>query len=170
MNAPLTGPTWYWLAGTISLVLVAWVLLSTVLGAAAGVLLGLGARRRKDQAAASPPARDPQPAPGPAPLTGAERDILAVVAAARPTMTEEAVRNGQRVADGLRLLCPEVPDAALGRIALDTLRWLTTALTAADHDHRLAVKITADAYGLAAEDLTRLARQPETPEACHGDA
>lgn len=171
MTAPLTGPTWYWAAGTIALVLCAWVVVSTVLGGVAGALLGLGGRQRKNQATTMPPAGHEAPSgppaqPEPTPLTQLELEVLAGIEAALATLAADAHRNGRRGADGLRLLCPEVPDITLGRIALDTLRWLTTALVSTGHNHHLTVKIIADAYGVAADDLTRADRQPlEVPRA-----
>lgn len=173
MTAPLTGPTWYWLAGTVALVLWAWVLLILLPGAVGF----LWARRRgqHDQAATMAPPGQPAPSsgpaqPGPTPLTVSELDVLSAIDAALPGMPAGASSNGRQVADGLRLLCPEVPDVTLGRIALDTLRWLTTTLVSTSYDHHLTVKVAADAYGLAAADLTRIARHPETLEVPDGDA
>jgi uncharacterized membrane protein YfcA len=45
VNAPLTGPTWYLLAGTIALVLVLWAMAGVVAGAVYGAWNRRQARR-----------------------------------------------------------------------------------------------------------------------------
>jgi len=105
---------------------------------------------------ASPPKR-PAPAPGFYPHETAELQQLYRSRAAVPPRGAYAA---QIIADGLRERFPHHDDATLGLVTLD-LHGYVVALACGLPSARDALLAITDAFGLAAEDLTRIARQEE---------
>jgi len=94
------------------------------------------------------------PAPG---FTPEETAILDELARDAPPGARNA---GRDVADSLRHLTPGVDDATLGRIVFE-LHGYTLAAAIGIPDPNTAICIITDVFGLAAEDLTHLARMEE---------
>lgn len=133
---------------------------------------------------ADTPAAGPDPAPGPAsaqvppqPETDREPDSLVVPAPglapdeadfldgmqdirvhAQPGQTYA----GQQVADSLRTRCPDLDDHTLGVITMELLGFVK-ALGCGLPDAEHALQVVMDSFALAAEELTRLARNDEVP-------
>jgi hypothetical protein len=149
----VTGPAWYWWAGTVALILDGWLLVA----ATGGLLLGRVLRRRSQAVTQTPApgaAHGPRPAPGPTP---GETASLAALHQARAHATPQACQAAQVIADGLRLRFPGLDDLTLGLVVLDLFGY-TRALALGLPDPVFALSAVMDGFGLAAEELTRLTR------------
>jgi len=106
--------------------------------------------------AASPPTR-PTPAPG---FTPEETAILDAIHRQRITTPPRGAYAGRIIADGLRERFPHLDDATLGLVALD-LHGYAVAIWAGLPPGAGGLALIVDAFGLAAENLTHLARMEE---------
>jgi hypothetical protein len=131
-----------------------------VLGWILASVLGIGhvlRHLRKHRAGATPQ----RPRPGPVP-NYAERQALDGLTRARTIAKPQAVENGRLIADGLRVRFPHLTDTTLGLMLFDVMGYLNAAMLGCP-DPRWALGSISDAYALAAEELTRLARQEGVP-------
>lgn len=148
-------------AGAILFVL-GWVL--AALGWGAIILHTIRQHAKTPAPAASPrpvPGKTPAraanpPPPGPAP-NRAETDILNGIQRARITAPPQAISNSRLIADGLRLRLPHLDDASLGLAVFDLAGYINAAVLGYA-DPGMALGVLSDGFTLAAEELTRLAR------------
>ena len=115
-----------------------------------------GQRTTHPNEAAVPPSR-PTPAPG---FTPEETAILDAIRRQRITTPPRGAYAGRIIADGLRERFPHLDDATLGLVALD-LHGYAVAIWAGLPPNAGGLALIVDAFGLAAEDLTHLARLEE---------
>jgi hypothetical protein len=99
--------------------------------------------------------------PGPAPaLTPQETAALERLHRARAAIPPRGAHAAREVADGLRERFPGLDDTTLGLVTLDLYGYVQ-AIAAAIPAPAGALQAITDVFGLAAEELTRLAREPE---------
>lgn len=150
-------PWWLQLAWPLAVLFaLGWALFAVT--AMGHVIRHLRHRSRPAAARSGPgPAREYPPVPGPVP-TLKEREVLDAIARARVAAGPGAAHSAQVIADGLRLRFPALDDTTLGLVALELFGYARTlAMGLPDPLH--ALNATIDAFGLTAEELTRLTRQ-----------
>ena len=101
-----------------------------------------------------PPAQSPPPGPR---IPYRDAAALTQLHRNRACASPAAAQAARIIADGLRIKFPRVNDTTLGLIALDLYGYIQ-ALALGLPDPVFALHASAEAVGLAAEELTRLAR------------